>query len=115
VTERVYAVAAEKVRRIVGAGHSAIVDAVFAKPEERDAIAKAARAGQTRLSGLFLTASLATRIARVGSRAHDASDAGPAIARAQENYDLGPLNWTEIDASGTSTDTLKRAKTALSS
>jgi hypothetical protein len=64
---------------------------------------------------LFLTASLATRIARVGSRANDASDAGPAVARAQEGYDLGTLNRTEIDASGAPADTLKRAKTALSS
>jgi uncharacterized protein len=115
VTERVYAVAAEKARRIVAAGHAAIVDAVFAKPEERDAIAKAARAAQVPLCGFFLTASLETRIARVGTRAKDASDAGPAVARAQESYDLGRMDWSEIDASNTSEDTLKHAKMALSS
>jgi aminoglycoside phosphotransferase family enzyme/predicted kinase len=115
VTEHVYAVAAEKARRIVAAGHSAIVDAVFAKPEERDAVAKAARAVHTPLNGLFLTASIETRIARVGGRANDASDAGPSIAQAQESYDLGRLDWTEIDASGTPSDTLKHVKTALSS
>jgi predicted kinase len=115
VTERVYAVTADKARRIVAAGHSAIVDAVFAKPEERDAIAKAARAVHAPLNGLFLTASIETRIARVGGRTNDASDASPSIAQAQESYDLGRLDWTEIDASGTAADTLKRAKTALSS
>jgi aminoglycoside phosphotransferase family enzyme/predicted kinase len=115
VTERVYAVAAEKARRIIAASHSAIVDAVFAKREERDAIAQAARAVDTPLHGLFLKASVETRIARVGGRAKDASDAGPSIAQAQENYDLGRLEWAEIDASGTPEDTLKQAKTVLSS
>jgi hypothetical protein len=115
VTERVYAVAAEKARRIVAAGHAAIVDAVFAKPEERGVIAKAARAAGASLRGFFLTASLETRIARVGARARDASDAGPAVARAQESYDLGRMDWSEIDASNTPEDTLKHAKMALSS
>jgi aminoglycoside phosphotransferase family enzyme/predicted kinase len=115
VTERVYALAAEKARRIVAAGHSATFDAVFARPEEREAIARTAQAAHLPLKGLFLTASLETRIARVGSRANDASDASPSIAQAQENYDLGRLEWTEIDASGPPSDTLKRVKTALSS
>ena len=34
---------------------------------------------------------------------------------AQENYDLGQLEWAEIDASGTPADTLARAKLVLSS
>jgi uncharacterized protein len=115
VTERVYAVAAEKARRIVAAGHAAIVDAVFARPEEREVIARTAQAAHQPLKGLFLTASLETRITRVGNRTNDASDAGPGIAQAQESYDLGRMDWTEIDASGPPADTLKRAKTALSS
>jgi hypothetical protein len=115
VTERVYATVADKARRIVAAGHSVIVDAVFAKPGEREAVAKTAQAAHQPLEGLFLTANLETRIARVGGRAKDASDAGPSVARAQESYDLGPLEWAEIDASGTPLDTLKRAKIALSS
>ncbi len=114
-TARVYAAIADKAVRIVAAGHSAIVDAVFARPQERDAIAKAAKAVKIPLHGLFLTASLETRIARVGGRVDDASDADQSIARAQENYDLGRLEWARIDASGTVGDTLARAKTALSS
>jgi aminoglycoside phosphotransferase family enzyme/predicted kinase len=115
VTERVYAAIADKARRILAAGHSAIVDAVFARPDERDALAKAARPAGIPLQGLFLTASLQTRIARVGGRAGDASDADPSVARAQEKYDLGRLDWAQIDASGTIADTLARAKAALSS
>jgi len=114
-TERVYAVIAEKAVRILAAGHSAIVDAVFARQEERDAMAKAAISAKVPLHGLYLTASLETRIARVGDRRGDASDANQSVARAQEAYDLGRLDWARIDASGTVADTLRRAKAALSS
>jgi hypothetical protein len=105
---------ADKARRIVTAGHSAIVDAVFATAQERDALAAAARAANVPLQGLFLTADLATRIARVGGRAKDASDADAAVAEAQENYELGALTWPKIDASGTLVETLGRARAALS-
>src|SRR5262249_4787196 len=54
VAPRVYAVLAEKARRAVAAGHSAITDAVFARLEERAAIAEIARAGDVAFTGLFL-------------------------------------------------------------
>ena len=38
VTARVYAAIVEKARRAVAAGHSAIVDAVFARPDERQQV-----------------------------------------------------------------------------
>jgi len=112
---RVYAVVADKARRILAAGHSAIADAVFAQPAERDVIAAAAKSANVPLRGLFLTADLPTRLARVGGRARDASDANAAVAKAQDAYDLGRLDWARIDASGTVEDTLARVKTALSS
>jgi aminoglycoside phosphotransferase family enzyme/predicted kinase len=113
VTERVYAVLLDKARRILTAGHSAIVDAVFAQAQERAALAAAAKAAKLPLRGLFLTADLATRLARVGVRVQDASDADQKVARTQESYDLGPLDWTQIDASGTPEDTLSQARAAL--
>ena len=63
--------------------------------------------------GLFLDADLATRVARVGARRGDASDADAAVARAQESYDLGALDWARVDASGTPDQTLARAHAAL--
>jgi predicted kinase len=107
---RVYATLVEKAGRVITAGHSAIVDAVFARPEERDALRDAARVRGVRFHGLFLTAGLATRVARVGSRRADASDADEAVARAQERYVLGRNDWQSIDASGTAESTLKRAR-----
>ena len=44
VTARVYDAIADKARRALAAGHSAIVDAVFAKPEERASLEKTAAA-----------------------------------------------------------------------
>jgi aminoglycoside phosphotransferase family enzyme/predicted kinase len=111
VTAAIYASLADKARRVIAAGHSAIVDAVFARPNERAAVAAVAK--DIPFTGLFLTADLATRVARVGARKADASDADAAVARAQEDYDLGGLDWTRVDASGTPQETLARATAAL--
>ena len=54
---KVYASLNTKARRIIAAGHSVVVDAVFARAEERAAVA----AVSDRFHGLFLTADLATR------------------------------------------------------
>jgi aminoglycoside phosphotransferase family enzyme/predicted kinase len=111
VTVRIYAALADKAHRVVAAGHSAIADAVFSTADERASIAKAAAGANFR--GLFLSADLATRLARVGSRKGDASDADAAIARAQEHYHLGQIDWEQIDASGSPDETLRRVCTTL--
>lgn len=113
VTERVYAALAEKARRILNAGHSAVVDAVFAAPSERAMIAKVADDMGVMFDGLFLTAPLAIRLARVGGRSADASDADAAVAQTQEGYALGAIDWSAVDASGTPQETLERARHAL--
>ncbi len=109
----VYAVLADKASRILSARHAAIVDAVFAQPGERAGLAAAAKTAGVPLQGLFLTANLKNRLARVGARKGDASDATAQVARAQENYDLGSLDWRPIDASGTPEETAARARAAL--
>jgi aminoglycoside phosphotransferase family enzyme/predicted kinase len=112
-TARTYAALVEKAGRVIAAGHSAVVDAVFAEPDQREAITAVARARHVTFRGLFLVADLATRIARVGPRMGDASDADVSVARQQELYELGTLNWITIDASGTPAQTLARARAAL--
>jgi len=111
VSAALYADLAAKARCIMTAGHSVIVDAVYARPHERAAIAAAG----VPFRGIFLAADVRTRLARVTGRTADASDADAAVARAQQNYDLGDFDaaWTMIDASNTPEVTLARAKAAL--
>ena len=113
VTDRVYAAIEDKARRVIAAGHSAIADAVFADPDERARMGRAA--GDAAFHCLFLTADLSLRVARVGARARDASDADEVVARAQEQYDLGALGWAKVDASGDPAETLRRSRAALAS
>ena len=110
---RVYAVLTEKAGRIIAAGHCAIVDAVFARPEERDALHGVVRTSGGTFCGLFLTAEVAIRLARIGSRRGDASDADETVARAQERYVLGHNDWSSVDASGTPEQTLLIARKLL--
>jgi len=112
---RVYAALTEKATHVTAAGHSAIIDAVFARPEERGALRDIARSSGTAFRGLFLTADMVTRLARVGSRRVDASDAGEAVVRAQERYALGPNDWSRVEASGTPEQTLASVRSQLMS
>ena len=93
--------------------HSAIVDAVFARSEERNALRAVALARGVEFRGIFLIADVATRIDRISARRGDASDADIAVARAQECYAVGQNDWLMCDASNTSQVTLDRARKLL--
>jgi len=113
VSEKLYAAMNDKAARIARAGHSVIVDAVFARPSERAAIEAVARDAQAAFHGLFLTASLETRLARIGGRGPDASDADAKVAREQEEFAIGAMNWVTVDASASPEETLSRTRDAL--
>jgi predicted kinase len=113
VSESVYRTIIDKAARLARAGHSAIVDAVFAKPEERTAVEAAAAAAGVEFRGLFLTADLATRLQRIGVRAPEASDADAEVARKQEQFPMGAVSWRRIDASGSPAQTLVTARAAI--
>jgi aminoglycoside phosphotransferase family enzyme/predicted kinase len=113
VTARVYQRLADMASRIVAAGHSVIVDAVFAKPEERANISTVAEAAKVTFHGLFLVADLNTRLQRIAARKLDASDADAAVARMQEEFDLSGLEWAKIDAAGTPAATLASVRAAV--
>jgi len=108
ITEKIYETLSQRASQILAQGHSVVVDAVFANENERAAIASVARRLSMRFSGLFLVADLAIRQQRVGLRQADASDATPEIAGLQEKYDIGALDWTKVDATGTPEQTLKQ-------
>jgi predicted kinase len=73
-----------------------------------------ARAHNARFVGLFLTADLATRLARIELQKHDASDATRDIALKQELSEIGAIDWHVIDASGSPDDTLHQGMARLS-
>ena len=109
ITEDVYHRLMIQARTALAAGHSVILDAVFADPHERDVAERMAQAVEAPFAGLWLTAPAAVLEARVAGRVGDASDAGIAVVRQQLHYDLGPLSWARVDASGTPAETLARA------
>jgi hypothetical protein len=113
VTKRVYATLMQRARHILAQGHSVIVDAVFAQASEREAMAASARTCNVPLTGLFLTADLATRQMRIGRRRNDASDATAEVAALQEKYKIGEIDWTMVDASGTPEQTHNRCRVAI--
>lgn len=110
---RVYARLIALAKRALAAGHSVIVDAVYARLEERAVIEAAATEAGVPFEGVWLELSLQERIARVGGRRGDASDADAKIARAQEEYALGEIGWHRVDASGAPEEVVKRACSAL--
>ncbi len=113
ISQAIYHTLTDKAARVARAGLSVIVDAVFARPEERSAIEAAAAAAHADFRGLFLVADLPTRLARVSSRGPDASDADAKVARMQDAFDLGTLTWTIVDASGSPEQTLANARAAM--
>ncbi|MFN7174227.1 MAG: AAA family ATPase, partial [Thermaurantiacus tibetensis] len=95
-------------------GQAVLLDAVHADPADRKAAALLAAAAGVRFDGLWLEAPLAVRLARVGSRVGDASDADARVAEAQEAIDPGPpAPFVAIDASGPLAAVVSRAQALL--
>jgi predicted kinase len=113
ISRQVYKDLARRSDQLLRQRHSVIVDAVFAHQSERTEISDVARTRQVPFIGLFLVADLSTRMSRVGQRKEDASDATPEVAKLQEGYDIGAVDWARIDASGTPEQTLQNGKAAL--
>jgi uncharacterized protein len=113
VSASVYRILLDKAGRVTRAGHSVILDAVYAAPEERAAIEAVAATNGADFYGFFLVADLPTRLRRIGSRGPDASDADAEVARKQEEFDLGSIGWNIIDASGSHEETLARARAVI--
>lgn len=96
----------ERAAAALEAGHSVIVDAVFAAPAERHRVAAVAEAAGVPFSGLWLVAGAAELRGRVSARRGDASDATPAVVDRQLGYEIGRIDWTPVEAGGSARDTL---------
>jgi aminoglycoside phosphotransferase family enzyme/predicted kinase len=112
-TERVYRMLSNAAQRVLAQGCSVVLDAAFLQEAERAGPASLARKHGARFVGLFLTADLATRLARVEERKRDASDATRDIVLMQESFAIGPVDWHMVDASGTPDQSLRSARVLL--
>jgi aminoglycoside phosphotransferase family enzyme/predicted kinase len=113
VSRQVYSVVADRATQAVGAGHTAIVDAVYARPAERAVIeGRAARAGVP-FAGLWLEAPVPVLVDRAGRRRLDASDADADVVRRQVCLETGPISWTRLNASMAPADVAARALAVL--
>jgi predicted kinase len=99
MSERVYAALAERASVVIGQGHSAIVDAVYARPRDRHATERVAIDAAVPFAGIWLEAPEATLIDRAEQRRHDPSDADAAVIRRQQRDGTGVMAWHRLDAS----------------
>jgi len=100
LNERVYTGLADSAARILRSGHSAIVDAVFARAADRRVIERVATLASVSFAGLWLDAPESTLVARAERRRNDPSDADAAVIRTQLSQETGRIDWQRIDASG---------------
>ncbi|HYD06430.1 MAG TPA: AAA family ATPase [Reyranella sp.] len=92
-SDRVYAAMFERAEQALRAGHGVVVDAVFAKPHERQAAEALARKVGVPFDGQWLDVPKEVAQARVAARKGDASDATPALIERQFGYELGEITW----------------------
>lgn len=114
MTRKTYDALYEQARMCLDQGESVIVDAVFARPEERRAIDAIAHDMAAPFAGLWVDAPEDVMQVRVSERKLDASDANAAVVTMQQSYDLGHMEWDTIDSSGSKDATVKKVWKRLS-
>ncbi|MDF2115440.1 AAA family ATPase [Roseiarcaceae bacterium H3SJ34-1] len=112
-TTKVYDQLHRKAALALGAGQSVIMDAVHARPHERQAAETTAAECGCPFIGLWLETPLDVRVARIEGRKNDASDATAAVAKGQAAFDTGPITWARVDASGDLDKTASEAKSII--
>lgn len=113
VSARVYATLAERAESILRTGHSAIVDAVYAHDEDRQAIEGVATAVAAPFVGLWLEAPKSTLVGRIEQRTNDPSDADANVVDMQRALGTGEISWHRVDASLSPTSVLESAESYL--
>ena len=109
VSERVYSTLAEQAALVLRAGHSVVVDAVYARAADRRVIEQVAEAASVPFIGLWLDAPESLLIDRTAQRRNDASDADANVVRMQRAQDIGDIRWSRLDASGPAASVLSTA------
>jgi len=111
----VYDAVVATARDVVASGHSAIVDAVCARPVDRRAIEGAAMLSGVPFTGVWLDAPERVLVERIERRGPDASDADAGIVRMQCAQWADDVRWTRIDAAAAPDTVQARVRAALES
>lgn len=101
VSARVYAEQRHQTSQLLGSGVAVVADAVFSKPEGRDAIAACAADAGVPFAGIWLDVPARRLLERVAARVNDPSDADGAVVQRQLQNDVGPMNWHRVSGEGT--------------
>ncbi|HKX07454.1 MAG TPA: AAA family ATPase, partial [Stellaceae bacterium] len=112
-TEQIYRALYDEAAETLDGSHAVLVDAVFLRLEERQAIAEIGRGKGARFDGLWLEAPPDRLARRIAARKDDASDADVAVMRRQTGLDPGPIDWQRIDAAGDLARTVEQARAIL--
>ncbi|MBC7950620.1 MAG: AAA family ATPase [Rhodospirillaceae bacterium] len=113
ITERTYQALYDTCLQVLKAGHSAVADAVFAKPEQRDAMERVAREAGVPFHGLWLESPPHLSASRIKGRKANVSDATVAVLEQQLNYDLGVISWRRVKTGGSKIKALSLGRAAL--
>ncbi|MGE5517399.1 MAG: AAA family ATPase [Bacteroidota bacterium] len=113
MTERTYQALYDTCLTVLKAGHGVVADAVFARPEQRDAIEQVARAAGVPFRGLWLFTPPALAAKRIKGRKANVSDATVAVLEHQLTYDLGPIAWPQVQTGGSKVKALAAGRAAL--
>ena len=98
MSSRVYEALIDGATAIPRSGHTVIVDAVFARSEDRSALERAARAAAIPLAAVWLVAPERVLLERVAPRELDASDADVGVVRMQCAQWANDVRWPQLDA-----------------
>src|SRR5918994_1044799 len=90
---RIYAAFMARAERVLRAGYSVVLDAVFAREDERTAAEALALKVGVPFEGIWLDVPKEVAQARVAGRKADASDATAAVIERQFGYELGRITW----------------------
>jgi aminoglycoside phosphotransferase family enzyme/predicted kinase len=96
---RVYGRMLDEAAVALGAGRPVVLDAVFLKPEERQAAEAVGAAAGVAFHGVWLEAPEPVMTARLDARMGDASDADRRVLAEQLARDPGAITWKRVDAS----------------
>ena len=97
VSARVYEAMIADAAAVVQNGHAVIVDAVFARAEDRLALERAARAAGVAFAAVWLDATEPVLVDRVKRRGPDVSDADVAVVRMQCAQWADDVRWPHVN------------------